>query len=126
MSRSDPRAIGAAPLLTLLSPRWRGLRNRWKRASDQERLTYLLFGFLTLGFWLAVLALCIYFLEMFNSVELFGPLLLRKALSMLLLSFSGLLLFSNIITALSSYFLADDMQLLQALPVTIVKMKDKE
>jgi ABC-2 type transport system permease protein len=73
---------------------------------------------MTLGFWLVVLALCIYFLAMFNSVELFGPLLLRKALSMLLLSFSGLLLFSNIITALSSYFLADDMQLLQSLPVS--------
>jgi len=112
------RAAGAAPLLTLLSPRWRGLRNRWRRATRSQRLTYLLFAFMTLCFWGAVLGLCIYFLEMFNSVELFGPLLLRKALSMLLLSFSGLLLFSNIITALSSYFLAEDMQLLQSLPVS--------
>jgi len=109
---------GAAPLLTLLSPRWRGLRNRWRRASEPERLTYLLFSGLTLGFWAAVFGLCVYVLDMFNSVELFGPLLLRKALSMLLLSFSGLLLFSNIITALSSYFLAEDMQLLQSLPVS--------
>lgn len=110
--------MGAAPLSALLSPRWRGLRNRWHRASASERWTWTFFALMTLGFWVGVLALCIYFLAMFNSVELFGPLLLRKALSMLLLSFSGLLLFSNIITALSSYFLAEDMQLLQVLPVS--------
>jgi ABC-2 type transport system permease protein len=37
---------------------------------------------------------------------------------MLLLSFSGLLFFSNIIAALSSYFLSDDMQLIQSLPIS--------
>ena len=118
MSVFAARSLGAAPLSALLSPRWRGLRNRWQRGSDSERWTWTFFALMTLGFWVAVLALCIYFLAMFNSVELFGPLLLRKALSMLLLSFSGLLLFSNIITALSSYFLAEDMQLLQVLPVS--------
>ena len=118
MSRAARPSPGAAPLATLLGPRWRGVRNRWKRASDSQRFTWMLFAALTLGFWGGVLGLSVYFLEMFNSVELFGPLLLRKALSMLLLSFSGLLLFSNIITALSSYFLAEDMQLLQSLPVS--------
>jgi len=37
---------------------------------------------------------------------------------MMLMSFLGLLLFSNVITALSSYFLSDDMQLIQSLPIS--------
>ena len=118
MSRASSRVVGVAPLRTLLTPRWAGLRNRWASGTRGERLSWGFFACMTGCFWLGILALCIYFLAMFNSVEMFGPLLLRKALSMLLLSFSGLLLFSNIITALSSYFLADDMQLLQAMPVS--------
>ena len=85
----------------LFAPRWQGIRNAWVRADRGRKVTYLVFGGLTLGFWAGVFAVCLYFMRMFNGVEMFGPLLLRKALSMLLVSFSGLLLFSNIITALS-------------------------
>ncbi len=102
----------------LMRPRLLGLLNVWRRADLPRRLTFSVFGGMTLAFWVGVLAVCVYFLRMFNGVELFGPLLLRKALSMLLLSFSGLLFFSNIVTALSSYFLSDDMQLVQSLPVS--------
>ncbi len=101
-----------------MRPRWRGAVNTWKRADRGRRLVFAFFGGMTVAFWCGVLAVCIYFIEMFNAVELFGPLLIRKALSMLLLAFSGLLFFSNIITALSSYFLSDDMQLVQALPIS--------
>ncbi len=102
----------------LFAPRWQGLRNAWVRADRGRKFTYLVFGGLTLGFWVGVFAVCLYFMRMFNGVEMFGPLLLRKALSMLLVSFSGLLLFSNIITALSSYYLSEDMQLVQSLPIS--------
>jgi len=102
----------------LFQPRWLGLRNTWKRAAPARRGTYLVFGAMTAAFWIGVFAVCIYFVMMFNGVEMFGPLLLRKALSMVLLAFSGLLLFSNFITALSSYFLSEDMQLIQALPIS--------
>jgi len=96
--------------------------NLWQRADRGRRITWAFFGGLTAAFWVLVLAICVYFIDTFNQVELFGPILLRKALSMMLLSFSGLLFFSNIITALSSYFLSDDMQLLQALPVSQRRM----
>jgi len=101
-----------------MRPRWRGLVNAWKRADRSRRLVWAFFGGLTAAFWLFVLGVCVYFIEMFNAVELFGPLLIRKALSMLLLAFTGLLFFSNVITALSSYFLSDDMQLVQSLPIS--------
>lgn len=105
-------------LSRLLWPRLRALHNQWRVADRQRRLAILFFVGLTLGFWVGVFAVCLYFLQMFQRVELFGPLLVRKALSMLLLSFSGLLLFSNVVTALSSYFLAEDMQLVQSLPIS--------
>ena len=105
-------------LRRLFQPRWRGLRNRWVRADRSRKATYLVFAGLTGAFWVGVFAVCVYFVTMFNGVEMFGPLLLRKALGMVLLAFSGLLLFSNFITALSSYFLSEDMQLIQALPIS--------
>ncbi len=108
----------APSIALLLRPRLQGLRNVWRRADLPRRLTFGVFGGMTLAFWVGVLAVCVYFLHMFNGVELFGPLLLRKALSMLLLSFSGLLFFSNIVTGLSSFFLSDDMQLVQSLPLS--------
>ena len=115
------RPIGGPPgptLRRLFAPRWQALVNAWTRADRGRKLTYLFFGGMTLGFWAGVFAVCLYFMRMFNGVEMFGPLLLRKALSMLLLSFSGLLLFSNVITALSSYYLSEDMQLVQSLPIS--------
>lgn len=102
----------------LFQPRWLGLRNRWNRADSARKGTFLVFGAMTLAFWVGVFAVCVYFVKMFNGVEMFGPLLIRKALSMVLLAFSGLLLFSNFVTALSSYFLSEDMQLIQSLPIS--------
>jgi ABC-2 type transport system permease protein len=101
----------------LLRPRIQGLLNSWKRSDTSRKLIIAFFIGVTLAFWAGLFAVCIYFLDSFSRVELFGPLLLRKALSMLLLSFSGLLFFSNIISALSSYFLSEDMQLIQSLPI---------
>jgi len=101
----------------LLRPRFQGLLNAWQRSDNSRKAIIAFFVGLTLAFWVGMFAVCIYFLDSFSRVELFGPLLLRKALSMLLLSFSGLLFFSNIIAALSSYFLSEDMQLVQSLPI---------
>jgi len=111
-------AATSPPLRLLMRPRWQGLRNGWDRADRGRRFAWSTFAVMTLLFWAGVFAVCVYFVRMFNGVELFGPLLLRKVLSMLLMSFSGLLFFSNIITALSSYFLSDDMQLVQSLPIS--------
>jgi ABC-2 type transport system permease protein len=105
-------------LSLLLRPRGQALRNAWARADKPRRYAIAFFSFLTLAFWVGVLAVCVYFVHMFHEVELFGPLLLKKALSMLLLSYSALLLFSNVVTALSSYFLSEDMQLIQSLPIS--------
>ena len=122
MTASTPARRKTSPpgptLRRLFAPRWLGIKNAWERADRGRRGTYIFFGGMTLAFWVGVFAVCLYFMQMFHGVEMFGPLLLRKALSMLLLSFSGLLLFSNVITALSSYYLSEDMQLVQSLPIS--------
>ena len=106
------------PLDLLLRPRVQALRNRWQGADRRQRGAWLFFLGLMGLFWIGVLAVAIYVMSMLQGVELFGPLMLRKALSMVLMSFSGLLFFSNVVAALSSFFLSDDMQLLNALPIS--------
>ena len=56
-------------------------------------------------------------LRYFHGVAEIGPLLAGKLLGLVLLSFLAILLLSNIITALSSFFLAKDLDLLASSPV---------
>lgn len=109
-------AFGA--VFALLSPRFLGQANRWRRASKGERFTYLLFGLLGLGFWVGIFLLFGWLVGAFHSVEIFGPILSRKLLEILLLGLFGLLCFSNVVTALSTFYLSDDLELVLSLPVS--------
>ncbi len=68
-------------------------------------------------FWLAVFGVMYRVLRYFRGVEEIGPLLAGKLLGLALLAFLSLLLISNVITALSAFFLAKDLDLLMASPV---------
>jgi len=102
---------------SLLRPRLLGLRNTWTRAGQRQKFAYAFFAVLTLAFWLSMLGVSIYLLVQIDSVEVFGPVLARKLLSMLLLSLLVMLAFSSLITAISSFFLSEDLDLLLHLPV---------
>src|SRR3977135_1645887 len=69
------------------------------------------------GFWLAVFGVLYKILKYFRGVEELGPLLAGKLLGLVLLSFIAILVLSNVITALSSFFLAKDLDLLISAPV---------
>jgi ABC-2 type transport system permease protein len=113
-------AIGERPdpsLWHLLWPKYLTIRARG--TGDERgrgaRLAFLgIFGFL---FWAFVFGLLYRLLTYFRGVEEIGPLLAGKLLGMLLVGFFSILLLSNIITALSSFFLAKDLDLLVAGPV---------
>lgn len=77
----------------------------------------LVVGTAGLVFWLAVFGVLYRVLAYFRGVEEIGPLLAGKLLSLVLLAFLSILLLSNVITALSSFFLAKDLDLLAASPV---------
>ena len=97
------------------------MRNRWKRAKNSERL--LIIGFSSFGvlFWIGLSALFWYFIKTFYSIEIVGPIVLRKLMELLMLSLFGMLCFSNVVTALSSFYLSDDLELLLSLPISRVQ-----
>lgn len=101
----------------LLWPRGRGMLNRWLRARPAEKLTYTVFGLLFLVFWAGIFGLFGWLVDAFYGVEIFGPLLARKLLEILLLGLFALLCFSNVIAALSTFYLSEDLELLLSLPV---------
>ena len=77
----------------------------------------LLLGFAGLLFWIAIFGVLFRVLRYFRGVEEIGPLLAGKLLGLVLLSFLAVLVLSNVITALSSFFLAKDLDLLASSPV---------
>ena len=57
-------------------------------------------------------------MQQIHSVEVFGPVLCRKLLGMLMLSLLVMLLFSSLISAISSFYLSEDLDLLRQLPIS--------
>ena len=62
-----------------------GLLNRWRKAEGRDKLVYLLLGLMGLGFWLGLFAGLTYGVSEFYQVEVFGPLITRKLLELLLM-----------------------------------------
>ena len=96
----------------LLAPRVLGLMNRWKRAEGSMRVVSVLFVLFGLAFWAGLFVLMIWLIGAFHEVEVFGPILTRKLMELLLMGMVGLLCFSNTVTALSTFYLSDDLELL--------------
>ena len=67
-------------------------------------------------FWAFAFGVLQRLLAYFRGVPEIGPLLAGKLLGLILVAFFSILLLSNIITALSSYFLARDLDLLASAP----------
>jgi ABC-2 type transport system permease protein len=70
-------------------------------------------------FWAGIFAVVYRVLVYFQGVEGFGDILARKLLSMVLLTFFSILMFSSILTALSTLYLSKDLPLIHAAPVTV-------
>ncbi len=102
-------------LALVIAPKWRTALTRFRQG--QSRGKALIIGGVGLIFWLAVFGVLYRVLGYFRGVEEIGPLLAAKLLSLALLSFLSILLLSNVITALSSFFLAKDLDLLVSTPV---------
>ncbi|HMC54688.1 MAG TPA: hypothetical protein VKH19_05910 [Gemmatimonadaceae bacterium] len=109
-------------LVHLLWPKYLTARARSFRGERGRgaRLTILItFGLL---FWAAIFGVLYRLLLYFKNVQEIGPLLAGKLLGLLLVGFFSILLLSNIITALSTFFLAKDLDLLVSGPVDWLKL----
>lgn len=109
-------------LFHLLWPKWLTARARsvTKERGRGARLFVLgAFGFI---FWSFIFGVLYRLLIYFRSVQEIGPLLAGKLLGLILVGFFSILLLSNVITALSSFFLAKDLDLLVSGPVDWLKL----
>src|SRR5881296_1645286 len=110
-------------LAHVLQPKWRTAlqRLREERASggSGKLIILALVGGL---FWAGVFGVLYKILKTLRAVEELGPLIPGKMLGLILLSFISILVLSNVITALSSFFLAKDLDLLVSTPVDWLRL----
>lgn len=99
------------------SPKWRSALARFRSERSGAGTRALLLVLVGFGFWTAVFGLSYRVLGYFKGVEEIGSLLAAKMLGMALLAFFSILLLSNLVTALSTFFLGKDLDLLVASPL---------
>ena len=106
-------------LMLLLRPGILGLKNRLDRTHGAGLKKPLFMGGLGLAFGLTLFVLSARVLVYFQSVEMIGDLLAKELLSMVFLTFFSLLIFSNIIAALSTLYLSKDLEFCHSAPVSV-------
>ena len=108
-------------LIWLLRPKVRGKLTRAR--TDKGRLfKTVTLGFVGLFFWVLIFGVIWRMLLYFRNTQGIGDLLAGKLLGLALLTFLGILLLSNVITSLSTFFLSQDLELLMASPTDTVKI----
>ncbi len=110
------------PLLHLLLPKWLTARARTVSGEKGRGARLAILGFVGFLFWSFVFGVLYRLLTYFRGVEEIGALLAGKLLGLILLGFTSILLLSNVITALSSFFLAKDLDMLVAAPVDWLRL----
>jgi len=106
-------------MLLLLTPRYKALRNRFTRLEPGDGTKTLVLVLLGLAFWAFLFWISFRVLGYFRTIEGLGDLLALRLLSMILLTFFSILLFSNVVTALSTFYLSGELEILLSSPVKI-------
>jgi ABC-2 type transport system permease protein len=108
---------GAAPrpphLRVLLAPRLLAARNALRRG----RAKAAILTFVTALFWVGSFLFFERTLAYFQTITALGPVLTQRLLVMLFVSFFAVLVISNVVTALTTFYLAADVRLLLAAPI---------
>ncbi len=106
-------------MFLLLTPRWNAVRNRLTRLAPGDGFKTAVLGLLGLCFWTLLFVVSYRVLVYFRTIEGLGDLLALRQLSMILLTFFSVLVFSNVVTALSTFYLSGELDILLSSPVTI-------
>src|SRR5574341_2659424 len=104
-------------MLLLLTPRYNAVKNRLARLAPGDGLKTTVLGLLGLGFWAFMFGVSYRVLTYFRTIEGLGDLLALRLLSMILLTFFSILVFSNIVTSLSTFYLSGELDILLSAPV---------
>jgi ABC-2 type transport system permease protein len=106
-------------MLLLLTPRYDAIKNRLTRLAPGDGMKTAVLGLLGLAFWVFLFGISFKVLTYFRTIEGLGDLLALRLLSMILLTFFSILVFSNIVTSLSTFYLSGELELLLSAPVKI-------
>ncbi|OLC07856.1 MAG: hypothetical protein AUH34_00660 [Gemmatimonadetes bacterium 13_1_40CM_70_12] len=107
----------------VLQPKWRTALQRMREERSRGGSgKLLLLVTVALLFWVGVYGVLYVILKHVRGAEELGPFLAAKILGLILLSFVTILVLSNLITALSSFFLAKDLDLLVSAPVDWLRL----
>jgi ABC-2 type transport system permease protein len=109
-------------LVHVLQPKWRTARQRMReeRAGGGGKLVLL--AVVGAFFWAGTYGVCFYVLRALRGAQEIGVPIAGKMLGLVLLSFMSILVLSNVITALSSFFLAKDLDLLVSAPIDWLRL----
>jgi ABC-2 type transport system permease protein len=116
----ESHALHAFPYL-LLPSLWSS-RNRAKRRQRGDLMRSVMFGGVGLLVCLALFQGAYWLTAQLESYEDLGDYLLRLGLSWLFLTFLSFLAFSGVVTALSTFFLSEDLRVLLTAPVSIRRL----
>ena len=104
-------------VVLLLSPFWLSWKNLLSHRSTSWSRRLVLSA-LAACFWLGTYWVIRRVLRYFETVYELGPALAYQLLLIILLTFLSMLLFSNLVASLSTFFLARDLELLHGAPVS--------
>ncbi len=106
-------------MLILLHPRFHAVKNRLMRLKKGDGLKTAVLALLGVAFWAFLFVVSYRVLSYFRTVEGLGDLLALRLLSMVLLTFFSILVFSNVVTSLSTFYLSGELEILHSAPVRI-------
>lgn len=106
-------------MFLLLTPRFHSIKNRFNRLASGDGLKTVILALLGLAFWAFLYGVSFKVLSYFRTIEGLGDLLAIRLLSMVLLTFFSVLIFSNIVTSLSTFYLSGELDILLSSPVRI-------
>lgn len=102
--------------LGILYPKIIQFKNRIKFKGEGSYTKALLMAGFGMAFWAGTFVVFYRVLAYFRSIDVFGDFLAAKLLSMVFLTFFSILIFSNVITAISSFFISEELQLILSTP----------
>lgn len=101
-------------VLHLLTPRWLAACNTYRRGRTRPIALVLL----TALFWAGSFVFFERTLAYFQTITALGPILTQRLLALMFVSFFAVLLLSNVVTALTTFYGAADVGLLLAAPIS--------
>src|SRR5256885_8407074 len=122
LPQAESHDLPSPGLMHVLSPKFIAARARPLGKTENRSGRLILFFLIGAVFWVFVFGVLYRLLKYFRGIPEIGALLAAKLLGLMFVSLFGILILSNVVTALSSFFLAKDLDLLVAAPVDWLRL----